>query len=142
MASVTAAKQTPLKGPFRKVTYKLKAGAKVIKGAFVQLDTATGFVVDAAEAAGRLVVGIAESTVDNTGGANGDLTVEVICDCLARVVALSIAAANAGAVMFLIDNQTIDDVAGANSVKCGVLVEFVSATEGIIYLPAAPAIQN
>lgn len=148
MAALTAGKQTPLQGKFRIKTYPMKAAAKVFAGGFASVD-ATGFLVDAADTAGQLCVGVVlgeggpssptQGAYDNTSGANGAIVVPIACDCIAHVVGTGLTQAKVGTVMMISDDQTVGTGTG-NSIKAGVLVEFVSATEGLIYIPAAPAV--
>lgn len=54
----------------------VKAGTKVYDGSLVALD-ATGYAVPGDTAVGLIAAGRAEEFVDNTGGADGALTVKV-----------------------------------------------------------------
>lgn len=146
--ALTTARQTPLQGKYRIKTYPMKAGAKVFAGGFAAVD-ATGFLVDAADTAGLLSVGLVlgeggpssptAGAYDNTSGSNGSILVPIACDCIAHVSASSLTQAKVGTVVMIADDQTVAPTS-TNSVKAGVLVEFVSATEGLIYIPAAPAV--
>lgn len=81
MAALTAARDTKRIG-FDAITpevpqpFPLKANAKVWQGGLVAVD-ATGYLVAASAVAGLKVVGVAERSVDNTGGADGAKTVRV-----------------------------------------------------------------
>jgi hypothetical protein len=58
-------------------TVLLKANAKVFKGCLVASD-ATGWGIAPGVATGLVVAGIALADADNTGGANGALSVDVL----------------------------------------------------------------
>lgn len=60
----------------RTLVLPVKAGAKIFDGALVALD-ATGYAIAGDVAVGLLAAGRAEEFVDNTSGADGDVTVRV-----------------------------------------------------------------
>lgn len=115
------------------MAYPVAATTKIYAGAIVCVNAA-GLAVPAADAANLKVVGIAKRTVDNSAGAAGALWVEVDCPIVARLNATSITQAMVGTVMHVVDDNTVDDAAGTNTIKAGVLVEYISATEGWIYI--------
>lgn len=115
------------------MAYPVAATTKIYAGALVCVNSA-GLAVPAADAAGVKVVGVAKRTVDNSAGAAGALWVEVDCPIVARFAATSITQAMVGTVMYVVDDNTFDDAVGTNSIKVGVLIEFISATEGWIYI--------
>lgn len=84
MASLTASRVVSRKGAestavIPTVTLSMKANAIVFKGGLVATD-ATGFVISGTGvgATGLKIWGIATKDVNNTGGANGALTVDVL----------------------------------------------------------------
>lgn len=115
--------------------YPVEAGEVIYKGAIVALD-ADGFLIPATNTAGLQVVGVAEEKADNTGGADGAIDVKVRSDRAFKFTATSITQAMLGDMMYVVDDNTVDDVAGAsNAIPVGRLVEFVSTTEGWVYIP-------
>jgi len=112
-------------------SFQIKAATKILQGIMVMLDS-TGFLIQAANAASGKVVGVADKTVDNTAGADGDLSVTVRSRGVYRFGATSITAAMVGTMMYVVDNQTFDDTLGTQGVKAGRLVERISSTEGWI----------
>lgn len=115
------------------MAYPVAATTKIYAGAMVCVNS-VGLAVPAADAAGNKVVGVAKRTVDNSTGAAGAMWVEVDCPIVARFNATSITQAMVGTVMHVVDDNTVDDAVGANTIKAGVLVEFISATDGWIYI--------
>lgn len=115
------------------MAYPVAATTKIYAGAIVCVNS-TGVAVPAADTAGNKVVGIATRTVDNSAGAAGAMWVEVNCPTIARLNATSITQAMVGTVMHVVDDNTVDDAVGTNTIKAGVLVEFISTTEGWIYI--------
>ncbi len=105
------------------------AAVKVYAGSLVAINS-SGFLIPAANAAGNKVVGVCRATVDNAAGAAGDLKAQVEAPVLARFPATSITQAMVGQVMYVVDDQTFDDVLGTAGIKAGRLVEFISTTEG------------
>lgn len=120
------------KGVGKIQSYPMSA-AKIFKGSLVMI--VAGFAAKGADTAGAKVVGIAMETVDNTAGAAGDLSIKVEADIIVEMNASSIAAANVGAKMFVVDDNTVDETSPANNVVVGTLIEFVSATNGLVYIP-------
>lgn len=99
--------------------YPLKAGAKVVQGCIVALDS-TGYLVDgysAGQASSLTVVGIAAESVDNTLGQNGDLA----CASLSGIFAMlndgthPVVEATLGTAVKVVDNQTISAASGSGS---------------------------
>ncbi|HLY75524.1 MAG TPA: hypothetical protein VKU80_15495 [Planctomycetota bacterium] len=146
MAALTAAKQTPLRGEIKTHNFPIKAGAKVFGGGFCAVD-ATGYLVDASDTAGLKIVGVVlgEPTPgivtgtagvwDNTSGANGAFTVPVCYECEAHVVGAGFTQAGVGLNALCVDDQTVQTGATTNNIKVGKVLEFVSATEVVIYVP-------
>lgn len=131
MAALTADRVTEKKVPGM-VSYPV-AAVKIYAGSLVAINAA-GFLAPAADTASFKVVGIALENVDNSAGAAGALRCRVEAPIVARLNATSITQAMVGTKMFVVDDQTFDDATGTNSIVAGVLVEFISATEGRIYI--------
>ena len=108
----------------------------IYKGSLVVVNS-SGYLEPASDAANKTgVVGVADENVDNSGGSAGDLNCRVLSGRAFKFTATSITQAMVGTWMYVVDDQTIDDSAGAtNEVPAGVLVEFVSTTEGWIFIP-------
>ncbi len=105
--------------------YGMAANAKIFNGSLVCINTA-GYAVPAADTAGFRFAGIARQYVDNTGGANGALTVEVE-ESVVKLVAAGMAITDVTKPVFVADDQTVA-LTSTNGVCCGVIVEFESAT--------------
>jgi hypothetical protein len=105
----------------------------IYKGALVCLN-ADGYAIPAADAADNYVVGVAYEECDNTltGHSQGGKSVRVYTGGVFKVVASSITQAMVGEMMYVVDDQTVDDAVGTNGIKAGILVEYVSATSGWI----------
>ncbi len=116
-------------------SYPVDGGSLIFKGALVVVNAA-GFLEPAADAAAKSsVVGIAFEQADNVSGSDGDISVRVIADVRVVMAATAITAAMIGDTMHVVDDATVDDAVGTNGVVAGTLVEFLSATEGMIYIP-------
>lgn len=142
MADLTAARTNFSQKDFGQVfqSWPVKAAAKIYKGSLVSLNA--GFARKGTEAASEKVVGIALETVDNTDGADGDVEVKVVSGIEVELNATSIAAADRGKVVYLVDDNTVDETAGVNSVKVGILHDFISATKGTVYIPPGGMAQS
>src|SRR3990172_2008734 len=106
----------------------------IFKGGLVAINSG-GFAAPAADTASFRVVGVAMENANNNPGANGAKSVRVVSGRLHRFAATSITQAMVGTVMYVVDDQTFDDGLGTNAVKAGQLAEFVSTTEGWLFIP-------
>jgi len=112
----------------------LSAGASVFAGGIV-CKAADGYLVAASLLDGLSVAGVSIETVDNSAGADGDLYAKVQSGRAFLLAATSITKAMEGQVMYLVDDQTVDDQPGASSIPVGYLDEFVSSTSGWVRIP-------
>jgi hypothetical protein len=115
-------------------SYPVAAATKIYAGSMVAINGADGFAVPAADTDLFLVQGIALATVDNSGGADGDKRVQVFAPVIARLKGATLEQNDVGKVVYVIDDETVDETAGTNSVKAGVLVEYISASEGWVLI--------
>lgn len=108
MAALTAARNTPQAiGDVRSIP--LAANAKVFAGGMVQV-AATAFGVAAGATAANITVGRAEESVDNTGGANGAVSVKVRRGVFRYANSAAgdlIARSEIGKTVYVVDDQTV-----------------------------------
>ena len=107
--------------------YEVAAGAKIYAGSLVCLNT-SGYAVPGADTAGYKFLGVAQEQKDNSSGANGDLTVRVRRTGVHRFAGTALAITDIGTSVYVSDDQTVAK-STTNSVACGQIAEFVSATE-------------
>ena len=67
------------------IAFAVAAGVRVFKGALVSVNSATGLVGPATDAAGTVFVGVAYESADNSGGAGGAVLVRVQTSGLVRL---------------------------------------------------------
>jgi hypothetical protein len=117
------------------VSHPAAATTLIVIGGLIALN-ATGFAVPAT-AAGKNVVGVSETFVDNRTGADGDQTVNVRRSCFAfnNSTTSAIARADIGAVAYVEDDNT---VAKAGTAIAGTIVDITD--EGVWVNVAAHAI--
>jgi hypothetical protein len=137
MAALTAAANRQAMGSIKgRIRIPVKAATQIWKGAIVQTD-AGGFAQPAVAGAGAPVMGIAAES--KLGGAtDGANFVEVEYGRAYRFAASSITQAMIGDPMLVIDDNTVDETS-AGSPAVGELVEFISTTEGWVYVPGPSA---
>jgi hypothetical protein len=131
MAAITREKMnhTRNQGPVR--PYPM-AAVKILKGAVVMFDS--GYVTNAAASATNAgCPGVANETVDNSGGSAGDLTIDVT-ECDVKVVGVGLVAGDLGTAAFASDNQTVSGTNAGTQPQAGKFVEITSATEGWVAL--------
>ncbi len=89
-----------------------------------------GYLVPAANTAGLKFAGVAAEYVDNSAGANGAKKCRVYREGVFEFAATSIAQANVGDDMYIVDDQTFDESDPGEGIKCGKLEEYISAASG------------
>src|SRR5574341_2243543 len=122
MAALTKDRDTRSRHTGRMIVLKVKGATKIYNGGMVAV--VGGYAKPAADAATEKVMGIADEFVDNTGGADGALTVRV------RTGVFKLAN-NAGAVVqadigkkaLVVDDQTVTDAATTNNIEAGLIEE-------------------
>lgn len=107
------------------------ATTKIYAGSMVCANAA-GYAVPAADTAAFVMMGVAAEQADNLLGIDGALSIRLRAGRVFTFAATSITRAMVGDIMYVVDDQTFDDGVGANSVKAGTLVKFISTTEGEI----------
>lgn len=93
------------------------AASKVLAGTIVVLNT-SGEAEAGATATGKIAVGVAEQTVDNSGGSAGDLNVPVRRGVFAFANSAStdaIANKDYGTTCYIVDNQTVAKTNGTST---------------------------
>lgn len=137
MAAATANRVTELKDTQNQIEtiYAVAASTTIYKGTLVMLNT-SGYLIPAADTASCKVVGIADEKVVNSGSA-GDADCRVISNVTAKMAASSVAIGNLDApLLYVVDDQTVDETTPANSVKAGIHVSpFISATQAWVFIP-------
>lgn len=120
----TASKEADL------MSYPVAGSTHIYQGTMVCLNS-SGYLVPAADTSGYTnCVGVAYEEVNNTGS-NGDLRCRVQAGRRFLLAATSITQAMVGTQMYVVDDQTVDDVAGvSNGIRAGILTEYISSTQG------------
>lgn len=134
MTALAADSQREKRGIGRVFHVPMKASTTIFKGGLVAIEAASGFAIPASDTAATPVIGVAiEKKV--SGGANGDTIIRVMADAEWLFVASSITQAMLGTDMVVVDDNTVDDAAGAtNDIVAGKLTEFVTTTKGWVYI--------
>ena len=105
------------------------AAVKIYAGSLVCLN-ATGYAAPAANTANFKFIGVALESKDNSAGSPGDLKILVRREGIFQFDATSIAQANVGADMYVVDDHTFDESDPGQGIKCGKLVAVDSSTLG------------
>ena len=126
MAALTTDRKTTYREGIE-IEYKVAGGEKIYAGSLVCLNT-TGYAAPGADTADFRFIGIAVESADNSSGANGDLTVRVRRKGVFRMSASGMAITDIGEAVKVSDDQTVAKTT-TNSVACGTISEFISATE-------------
>lgn len=107
--------------------YPMAASTVIYRGALVMINS-SGLAVPAAAAAGNLgVVGVATEAV--TSAASGSYYIEIQTGEF-KFAGDSLGQDDVNKLVYADDDNTIDETQATNAPKAGILVEYVSATEG------------
>ncbi|MDI6827247.1 MAG: hypothetical protein QME62_02045 [Armatimonadota bacterium] len=108
------------------------SNVKIPKGVLVCID-GNGFVTNGADAANFRFAGVSYEQVDNSAGSAGskEIRVEKTGEHMFVYNGGDAIQAILGKEVYIVDNQTVDDDAGAvtNDIKCGVIAEVLSASQ-------------
>lgn len=108
--------------------FPVKASTKIYAGSMVCIEGSSGYAIPAADASGNQFIGVAMAQADNSSGSNGDINVVVRRTGTFLFAASSVGQAQVGDVVYVVDDQTVDETNPGNSVVAGRLVKYVSAT--------------
>lgn len=110
------------------ITYPVTAATVIEKGHFVGINPATGYAREF-EAATDLFAGICRETVDNSAGANGDINVITLRECMVEYAVTGGAITKNLAPVYAKDNSVLD-VTG--TVEVGVIEKWLTGTTCIV----------
>lgn len=106
------------------------ASTKLFSGSLACFNSG-GYLVPAADTAGLTKAGVVMAQADNSAGANGDIKAVIRRKGVFRFKGSSLTQALVGQNMCAVDDQTIAAASvTTNDVVVGVLVGYISATEG------------
>jgi len=121
-AALTAERLTPSRSG-SSLSLNVAAGTTIYAGAMVAVD-ASGNATNAGDVANLKVVGRAESTVDNSSGTNGQLTISVAVGIFRWANEANVSDANIGDVCYVVDNQTVSVTnSGSQSIIAGIVTD-------------------
>jgi len=111
----------------------VKTGEIIYLGNFVCADTATGFAVVCDDGATYRFLGVAQNSVDNEDGDDGDKTVVVQRTGMFLATGIGLSRTDLGDLVYIVDEATFGPAGQVSSyVPCGRLIEYVSSTKGWI----------
>jgi len=115
--------------PGEVLPFKLN-NVKIFEGALVSVNS-SGYAVNATDASGDIFVGVADETVDNSGGSAGDKEIKVRIGGIVNVDSeFSAAQTNVTDLVYAYDNHTVSSAATmTNDVLVGRVVEVLSASK-------------
>jgi hypothetical protein len=142
MTALTEDRDTFNKFKQRKISIGVAASTTIYAGALVGIQA--GYLVPAANTAGIRPIGRAEAYVDNSSGSAGDLDAEVGVGVFNFVNDSSnpVVVANIGYPCYVLDDQTVANVAGTAGVIAGIVEEVNSFGVMVRCLDIGEAIQN
>lgn len=138
MTALAADRKTVSKYTERSFTAKVAASTIIYAGALCARNAA-GYIVPASDTAALLVVGVAQSSVDNSAGANGDLSVQCLTGVFKfkNLVGTEVVQATMHKACMVADDQTVG-VTGVNSIVAGIVDQI--DTDGVfVYVSGVTA---
>ena len=112
------------------------AASTTVYGGSLAMQNASGYIVPGADTASCVFAGVVpvDGQVVNSG-ANGAKSVELLTEGVFHFAASGLTAADVGAPLFLVDDQTVALAATTtNDVRVGTLARFISATKAAVRL--------
>ena len=108
----------------------LQGAESIFEGALVAINAA-GYAVNAGDDANAVIVGVADESVDNSGGAAGDKEIKVVrTGVFTFNTAYSAAQTDVNNIAMASDNQTVDLAANTtNDIPVGRIVEVLSSSK-------------
>lgn len=111
------------------IEYPVKASTTIYKGALTAIDTSTGYLVAASDAASRIFVGVAVEQGDNSSGSNGDVEIRIFRTGTFQYTCSSADQTWVGQKVYASDDQTVALAATtSHDLWVGTVVEYISAT--------------
>lgn len=134
MAALAQDRNTRNRQIERTADVPVAASTTIYKGAMVS-SNATGFAVPASDTAAEVVIGIADFQVDNSAGADADLTVRVSKGVFAiSTLGTVIDQADLGRPVYVSDDNNVEKIAGvANNIPAGYLDE-IEVDTGLFWI--------
>ncbi len=129
MTATTEARDTPRRDG-ADFSYPAGAAKTILQGTLVVLDGTTGNAEMATTATGKVCVGMAKETVDNSAGGAGALSVPVrrgVFRFANSASADEIKRADIGTTCYLVDNQTVAKTNGSTTRSAAGIVRDVDA---------------
>lgn len=108
------------------------ASTKVPGGTLVFFNT-SGYAINAIAAGANKLLGVSYTTADNSGGANGDLTVEYWRRGQFEFAIAAATQADVGKRVYAVDNDTVSKTS-TNQTYVGTISEVLSATSVMVDL--------
>ena len=110
----------------------------IYEGTFVFRDS-SGYGTSGVNSGANPFVGIAVSQCDNSGGADGDLDIELYNEGMFVLTGSGFSQADVGKTVFASDNYTITLTQAATVVPIGRVREFISSTQNVVELKTGGA---
>jgi len=136
MAALTDNLATESRGELKLRDIPVAASTTIYAGSMVMVDSAGYATPAAAEVTNNNVAGVAKEKYDNSSGSAGDVWATVQMGSF-RLAGTSLVQGNVGEVVYAEDDQTVDDAQSANEPIAGVLEEFISTSEGWVFIDLA-----
>lgn len=132
MAALAADRFCAKRCIFGTIEIPMKANTTIYGGGMVAVGGADGYAAPAANTANMVAMGVAKAQ-KTCGATAGSVKVEVEYGIF-EMNASSITQAMVGDLMYVVDDNTVDDSDPGNTVKAGILIKYISATKGEVLI--------
>lgn len=128
MTVLAADTNLEMKDPGGLLSFPVIASDIIYKGAICTFD-ATGYAEPGTDSTGLSFAGIAIEQADNSSGSSGDIEVRCYTEGVFLLTHSGLDQTDLGNLVYVADDQTVDDGGGDNFTAVGIMVEYVSATQ-------------
>lgn len=112
--------------------YLMTASNTIYAGSLVMVDSAGTVVSAAAVASNKNVAGVAQET--KTSASSGATWIRVSDNVICKFAGSTLEQEDVGSLVYAEDDQTVDESVGSNEPVAGVLIQYVSASSGWVYV--------
>jgi signal peptide peptidase SppA len=134
-AALSKARNTTCKGTPNIQAYLMTASSTIYAGGLVMVDSAGTAVAAAAASSNHNVVGVAQET--KTSASSGSYWIKVADRQICLFAGDTLEQDDVGKIVYADDDQTVDETVASNDPVAGILVQYVSASAGWVYIDAA-----
>lgn len=133
--ALSAARATECKWAGNVKQYLMPVSHTIYAGSLVMIDSAGKAHAAESSASNHGVAGVAQET--KTSASSGSTYIKVSDGVLCKFAGTTLAQTGVGLVVYAEDDQTVDETVGTNEPVAGILMDYVDASTGWVYVSSA-----